>query len=78
MDQRPLDAWEAARDVVQADLDDPDRAAEAFDGYFGRTTFAEAIDRFICLDLVIHAWDLARATGVDDRLAPEEVSGSWG
>ncbi len=73
VDERPLDAWQAAGDVVQGDLDDPDRADEAFDGYFGRTTFAESIDRFVCLDLVIHAWDLARATGIDERLDPEEV-----
>ncbi|HEX2047553.1 MAG TPA: maleylpyruvate isomerase N-terminal domain-containing protein [Acidimicrobiales bacterium] len=46
----PPAAFEAARHVVQAGLDDADRAAESFDGYFGRTTFAEAVDRFVCFD----------------------------
>ena len=69
----PLAGFEAAREVVQAALDDPDRAAGSFDGYFGRTTFAEAVDRFVCFDLVVHRWDLARAIGTDERLDPEEV-----
>lgn len=69
----PLAAFDAARQVVQAGLDDPGRAAESFDGYFGRTSFAEAVDRFVCFDLVVHAWDLARAAGVDEHLDPEEV-----
>ncbi len=73
VDEDPLGAWTAARDVVQADLDDPQRAAAAFDGYFGRTTFAESVDRFVCFDLLIHGWDLARATGQDETLDLDEV-----
>jgi len=74
VDEDPLAAWNAARAVVQADLDDPERASAEFDGFFGRTTFAEAIDMFICGDLLIHSWDLARATGLDERLDPDEVA----
>jgi uncharacterized protein (TIGR03086 family) len=69
----PAGAWAAARAAMQADLDDPDRAAAEFDGMFGRSTLAQAVDRFGCTDLVVHAWDLARATGQDERLDPEEV-----
>jgi uncharacterized protein (TIGR03086 family) len=69
----PVAAWDAARGVVQADLDDPDRAGTEFDGFFGRTTFAEAVDRFLNFDLVIHRWDLARATGQDERIDPEDM-----
>ncbi len=36
----PCQGW-AALDVVQADLDDPQRAAAEFDGYVGRTTFEQ-------------------------------------
>src|SRR5690349_15222427 len=50
VDEEPLAAWEAARDIVQADLDDPARAEEAFDGHFGRTTFEQAVDRFLSMD----------------------------
>ncbi len=63
VDSDPAAAWDAARAVVQADLDDPARAGREFDGFFGRTSFEQAVDRFLNSDLVIHGWDLARATG---------------
>lgn len=70
----PHAAFMAARQVVEGHLRDPQTAGATFDGYFGRSTFAEAIDRFISFDLVVHRWDLARATGQDDRMPPEEVT----
>ena len=73
VDDDPLAAWAAARDKVQADLDDPERAGAEFDGLSGRTTFAEAVDRFASGDLAIHGWDLARATGLDETIDPPEV-----
>jgi uncharacterized protein (TIGR03086 family) len=69
----PLAAWSAVRDQLQADLDDPARAAEEYDGRFGRSSFAAAVDGFVCFDLVVHGWDLARATGQDDTIGPDEV-----
>jgi uncharacterized protein (TIGR03086 family) len=58
---------------VQADLDDPARAGAEYDGYFGRTTFETSVDQFLSGDLFIHGWDLARATGGDERLDPDEL-----
>lgn len=69
----PLAAWNAARAAVQADLDDRDRASAEFDGFFGRTTFEAAVDRFVNFDLVIHGWDLARAAGLDETIDPDEI-----
>jgi uncharacterized protein (TIGR03086 family) len=69
----PAGAWDAVRSVVQADLEDPDRATAEYEGRFGRGTFEQAVDRFGTTDLVVHAWDLARATGQDDRIDPEDV-----
>jgi uncharacterized protein (TIGR03086 family) len=40
---------------------------------FGRSTFEESGDRFLSGDVVIHSWDMARATGGDERLDPDEV-----
>ena len=74
VDDDPLAAWTAARSVVQADLEDPERAAAEFDGFFGRTTFEAAVDGFLCFDLVVHGWDLARAVGLDERIDPEDVA----
>ncbi|MFV2195194.1 TIGR03086 family metal-binding protein [Nocardiopsis sp. LOL_012] len=69
----PGAAWDAARATVLADLNDPGRAGTEFDGFFGRTTFAAAVERFLCFDLVVHRWDLCRATGQDERLDPGDV-----
>lgn len=69
----PLGAFDEVRAIVQADLDDPERAAVSWDGFFGPTTFAEGVDRFVCFDLVVHGWDLARAAGIDDPIPADEL-----
>ena len=70
----PVAAWAAARDAVQAALDDPATATQEFAGYAGPTTFETSVDRFLNLDLVVHRWDLARAAGLEVRLDPDDVS----
>lgn len=49
-------------------LADPELATQTFTGAFGETNFESAIDRFACFDLVVHRWDLARATGGDETI----------
>lgn len=61
----PVAAWDHARAAVQAELDDPERATATFQGVSGTTTFESAVDRFLCSDLVVHRWDLARSQGED-------------
>jgi uncharacterized protein (TIGR03086 family) len=70
----PLGALREAGAIVQADLDDPARADAEFEGVFGRQTFASAIDRFLCFDLAVHGWDLARSVGLDERIDPDEIT----
>lgn len=77
VDRDPLGAFTVIRDQVQADLDDQGRADEAYTGRFGRWTFAEGMDRSICTELVVHGWDLARATGQDDRIDRIEIEQVW-
>ncbi len=74
VDDDPAAAWAAARAVVQADLDDPARAGTTFEGSMGKMTFEETVDRFLCVDLVVHGWDLSRAAGLDDHIEPEDVA----
>ena len=68
VDADPGAAWDAVRAVVRADLDDPERAGTEFTGFFGASTFESAVDRYVNSDLVVHRWDLARATGQDETM----------
>ena len=73
VDEDPLAAWMAASDVVLGNLEDPEVAAAEFKGFSGPSTFEAGVDRFLCFDLVVHGWDLARAAGLDYRMPPEEI-----
>jgi uncharacterized protein (TIGR03086 family) len=70
----PLGAWTAVRDQMQADLDDPATRDQGYDGLLGRSTFGASVNGFVCFDLVVHGWDLARATGQDETIDPDEVA----
>lgn len=73
VDDDPAAAWAEARDAVQSLLDDPERASLTYEGYFGRTSLEATIDKFLGLDLLIHGWDIARATGQDETLPADQV-----
>ena len=72
-DDDPIAAWEAARDAVQAALDDPTIASREYDSPMGITTLERTIGMFGIGDVLVHTWDLARATGLDEHLDPDEV-----
>jgi uncharacterized protein (TIGR03086 family) len=62
VDHDPGGAWEALRAAIQSALDDErDEAAE------------RAVAAYVIGDVLIHTWDLARATGQDETLDGEEV-----
>jgi uncharacterized protein (TIGR03086 family) len=73
VDDDPAAAWRAFRDVLQRALDDPSVARRECDTPAGRYTVEDAIDRFCTPDVFLHTWDLARATGLDERLDADEV-----
>lgn len=70
----PAGAFAVARQQVRADLEDPAAAAATYEGRFGEKSFAWAVDTFLSFDLVVHRWDLARTTGQDARIPPDEVA----
>ena len=59
----PVADWQAVAALTQAAMADG-RADRTFEGYFGPTTVAEAIDRFYGMDLLVHRWDIARGAGL--------------
>ena len=73
----PLGAFKAARADVEAVLDDPELAGLECDTPNGRMTVEQQIDQVISDDLVLHGWDLARATGQDDTIDPDDVERLW-
>jgi len=70
----PLGAFHAVRDQMQADLDDPAKVAEEYDGRFGTARWGDSVEGFICFDLIVHAWDLSRATGLDETIPAEDLA----
>lgn len=66
----PAGAWHAHAAAVQALLDGPDAAGKFTHPQIGTLPVAAAIDQFYTTDVFLHTWDLARATGQDDRLDP--------
>jgi uncharacterized protein (TIGR03086 family) len=65
----------AVSDAIQAALDDPEIAARELDMRVGRYTLEDAVAMFCVGDVLVHTWDLARATGLDETLDADEVRG---
>jgi uncharacterized protein (TIGR03086 family) len=66
-------AWRLESEAVKAALADPERAATKVKGMGGEQPFEDLAGTVMCSDTLIHTWDLARATGQDDRLDPAGV-----
>lgn len=73
----PLAAFWGARAAVEAVLDDPALAAQECETPNGRMTVEDQIDQVVSDDLVLHGWDLARATGQDETMDPVDVQRLW-
>jgi len=69
----PAATWAATRDAVLAALDQPGVLHRVVHTFRGDESIDEVIGQNI-VDTTIHAWDLARALGVDDRLDPSLVA----
>jgi uncharacterized protein (TIGR03086 family) len=72
-DDDPLGAWLAFSDTVDAAMADPTTAALPVDVQGNRFRFDEAVATFAIGDILVHTWDVARATGLDETLDPDEV-----
>ena len=62
-------------DQLQALLDDPDMAAREINGTpAGPQTVESAVGMIVLGDVLVHTWDLARATGLDETLDADIVT----
>jgi len=74
----PLPAqWAPATAAVADALADDSRASTTVSAMFGEQTFESLVGRLLCTDTLVHTWDLARATGQDERLDPRAVERSF-
>ncbi|WP_229069993.1 TIGR03086 family metal-binding protein [Actinoplanes sp. DH11] len=72
VDDDPVAAWQVHCDGVQALLDDPATAGRTLNNpHIGEVPVDRAIDQFYTSDVFMHTWDLARATGQDERIDAE-------
>ncbi len=44
-----------------------------YEGFFGTTTVGATLVQFYVWDMLVHRWDIARATGGDETLTPAEL-----
>jgi uncharacterized protein (TIGR03086 family) len=65
----PVATWRVHSDSVQALLDDPATSGRVLvNPHIGEVPLDRAVDMFYTVDVFMHTWDLARATGQDDAL----------
>ncbi len=67
-------AWREHAAAVVEVLGRAGVAETSYDGYFGPTTVADTMADFYGWDLVIHGWDIARATGQDWSIDDAEAA----
>ncbi len=70
-EEDPVEAWQVHSDAVQRLLDGPAAATPFRHPMVGEMPLPDAVDRFYTTDVFLHTWDLARATGQDERLDPQ-------
>lgn len=71
----PVAAWTVHTDGVQALLDDPATADKVLrDPNIGDMPLHQAVAVYYTTDVFLHTWDLARATGQDERLDAERCA----
>jgi uncharacterized protein (TIGR03086 family) len=73
VDEDPAGAWRAVDRAVAAVLADPELGKLPTRTPAGEMTLEELVAMTGLMDLLVHTWDLARATGQDERLPPDEV-----
>lgn len=63
-----LDRFDRAVADLHRKLADPVLGATEVDGPFGKMALKQLVSGIVVHDLLVHTWDLARATGTDERL----------
>jgi uncharacterized protein (TIGR03086 family) len=73
----PKASWEASRAAAHAAFQQPGVLEQKVEMPFGDLTVGQLLTNVAIGDLLIHSWDLARATGGDERLDPDAVAAAF-
>ncbi|MFC4535355.1 TIGR03086 family metal-binding protein [Sphaerisporangium dianthi] len=77
VEEDPLAAFVSACADIESLLADPSVAARPIETPMGRLSAERHVDQVASADMVLHGWDLARATGQDDTIDPAELEAMW-
>lgn len=69
----PVAAWEAVQAAIASALADPALAGKMVETPFSTQSLADTVDMIVTADVFTHTWDLARATGQDETLDPDQL-----
>jgi uncharacterized protein (TIGR03086 family) len=69
----PVGAWETVQVTIAKALADPAVARQPVETPFSTQSFAQTVDMIVTGDVFTHTWDLARATGQDETLDPDQL-----
>jgi uncharacterized protein (TIGR03086 family) len=73
----PVAAWAETRAMMEAVLADPDKSSANVASPMGPMPVGTFVGRFVCADILVHTWDLARATGLDETINAEAAAAAY-
>jgi uncharacterized protein (TIGR03086 family) len=72
--ERRLDRFDQSSRALRSKVADDGLSLVVVDSPFGRLALKQLVSSVVIHDLLVHTWDLARATGGDERLDAELVA----
>ncbi|SMC87878.1 TIGR03086 family metal-binding protein [Janibacter indicus] len=76
-EEDPVGAWAGLDAQIRSLLDAPATEEVVFQHeHIGRMPLPQMLDQYFTSDVLFHTWDLARATGQDDRLDEDYLAGA--
>ena len=76
-EEDPKAAWTSAYTNMRELTEDPEAMARPVQGPTGRIPLEQMLPQFVCMDMLVHTWDLARAVGGDERLDEKSVHDTY-
>lgn len=73
LDADPAAAFRAHTTRAAELVSDDALVTRTYDGFFGPTTVGATLEQFYVWDMVVHRWDVARATGGDETFTDAEL-----